>query len=140
MSNRSKGKSQTELTPLQEQGALLLSSGQNVIEVAKTLDVDRSTIWYWRQKPAFEAILNQLRTETLQTMQDGLLALHQQALKTIKRCLSSENETVALKASQVIIEKTLQFQVGETDTEKIELEQQIQKQENFLRASLSAVY
>jgi|TARA_B100000809_G_C14908456_1_gene448915 transposase-like protein len=140
MSNRSKGKSQTELTPLQEQGALLLSSGQNVIEVAKTLDVDRSTIWYWRQIPAFEAILNQLRTETLQTMQDGLLALHQQALKTIKRCLSSENETVALKASQVIIEKTLQFQVGETDTEKIELEQQIQKQENFLRASLSAVY
>ena len=140
MSNRSKGKSQTELTPLQEQGALLLSSGQNVIEVAKTLDVDRSTIWYWRQIPAFEAILNQLRTETLQTMQDGLLALHQQALKTIKRCLSSENETVALKASQVIIEKTLQFQVGETDMEKIELEQQIQKQENFLRASLSAVY
>ena len=140
MSNRSKGKSQTELTPLQEQGALLLSSGQNVIEVAKTLDVDRSTIWYCRQIPAFEAILNQLRTETLQTMQDGLLALHQQALKTIKRCLSSENETVALKASQVIIEKTLQFQVGETDTEKIELEQQIQKQENFLRASLSAVY
>jgi transposase-like protein len=140
MSNRSKGKSQTELTPLQEQGALLLSSGKNVIEVAKTLDVDRSTIWYWRQIPAFEAILNQLRTETLQTMQDGLLALHQQALKTIKRCLSSENETVALKASQVIIEKTLQFQVGETDTEKIELEQQIQKQENFLRASLSAVY
>ena len=140
MSNRSKGESQTELTPLQEQGALLLSSGQNVIEVAKTLDVDRSTIWYWRQIPAFEAILNQLRTETLQTMQDGLLALHQQALKTIKRCLSSENETVALKASQVIIEKTLQFQVGETDTEKIELEQQIQKQENFLRASLSAVY
>ena len=140
MSNRSKGKSQTELTPLQEQGALLLSSGQNVIEVAKTLDVDRSTIWYWRQIPAFEAILNQLRTETLQTMQDGLLALHQQALKTIKRCLSSENETVALKASQVIIEKTLQFQVGETDTEKIELEQQIQIQENFLRASLSAVY
>ena len=140
MLNRSKGKSQTELTPLQEQGALLLSSGQNVIEVAKTLDVDRSTIWYWRQIPAFEAILNQLRTETLQTMQDGLLALHQQALKTIKRCLSSENETVALKASQVIIEKTLQFQVGETDTEKIELEQQIQKQENFLRASLSAVY
>ena len=140
MSNRSKGKSQTELTPLQEQGALLLSSGQNVIEVAKTLDVDRSTIWYLRQIPAFEAILNQLRTETLQTMQDGLLALHQQALKTIKRCLSSENETVALKASQVIIEKTLQFQVGETDTEKIELEQQIQKQENFLRASLSAVY
>ena len=140
MSNRSKGKSQTELTPLQEQGALLLSSGQNVIEVAKTLDVDRSTIWYWRQIPAFEAILNQLRTETIQTMQDGLLALHQQALKTIKRCLSSENETVALKASQVIIEKTLQFQVGETDTEKIELEQQIQKQENFLRASLSAVY
>ena len=140
MSNRSKGKSQTELTPLQEQGALLLSSGQNVIEVAKTLDVDRSTIWYWRQIPAFEAILNQLRTETLQTMQDGLLALHQQALKTIKRCLSSENETVALKASQVIIEKTLKFQVGETDTEKIELEQQIQKQENFLRASLSAVY
>ena len=140
MSNRSKGKSQTELTPLQEQGALLLSSGQNVIEVAKTLDVDRSTIWYWRQIPAFEAILNQLRTETLQTMQDGLLALHQQALKTIKCCLSSENETVALKASQVIIEKTLQFQVGETDTEKIELEQQIQKQENFLRASLSAVY
>ena len=68
MSNRSKGKSQTELTPLQEQGALLLSSGQNVIEVAKTLDVDRSTIWYWRQIPAFEAILNQLRTETLQTM------------------------------------------------------------------------
>ena len=140
MSNRSKGKSQTELTPLQEQGALLLSSGQNVIEVAKTLDVDRSTIWYWRQIPAFEAILNQLRTETLQTMQDGLLALHQQALKTIKRCLSSENETVALKASQVIIEKTLQFQVGETDTEKIELEQQIQKQENFFKSSLTALY
>ena len=140
MSNRSKGKSQTELTPLQEQGALLLSSGQNVIEVAKTLDVDRSTIWYWRQIPAFEAILNQLRTETLQTMQDGLLALHQQALKTIKRCLSSENETVALKASQFIIEKILQFQVGETDTEKIELEQQIQKQENFFKSSLSALY
>ena len=140
MTNRTEEKEHSDLTPLQEQGALLLSTGQNVIEVAKTLEVDRTTIWYWRQIPAFEAILNQLRTETLQTMQDGLLALHQQALKTIKRCLSSENETVALKASQVIIEKTLQFQVGETDTEKIELEQQIQKQENFLRASLSAVY
>jgi transposase-like protein len=139
MSKRSKDKSQTELTPLQEKGAVLLSTGQNVLEVAKTLDVDRTTIWYWRQQPAFEAILNQQRAETIQTMQDGLLDLHQQALKTLKRCLNSDNESVALKASQVIIEKVLQFTVGETDTEKIKLEQQIQKQENFFKASLSAV-
>ena len=138
MTKRNKGKLQTELTPLQEKGAVLLSTGQNVKDIAKILDVDRSTLWYWRQIPAFEANLNQLREENLQTMQDGILNLHQQALETIKRCLSTDNETIALKAALVIIEKGLQVHVGETDTQKIELEQEIEKQEKCLEASIAA--
>ena len=38
------------LTPIQEQAAILLASGENVTSVSEKLNLNRSTIYQWQQK------------------------------------------------------------------------------------------
>ena len=49
----------TGLTPVQEQAAMLLASGESVTEVASKVNVNRATIYLWQQKINFQCFLNQ---------------------------------------------------------------------------------
>jgi len=108
-----------KLTPKQDKAVFLLASGKVVAEVAEQLEVDRTTLWVWRQQPAFEAILNQTREETKQAMQDGLRSLHQQALQTLRQSLDSGNEVVALKAALAVLDRMDKASIGPVEAEAI---------------------
>jgi len=54
----------TDLTERQRTAALLLAAGKRLSEVMDGLQIPKTTLWEWRQQPAFKA--------ELQTIQDQL--------------------------------------------------------------------
>lgn len=42
------------LTPIQEQAAIMLASGENITSVSEKLNLNRSTIYQWQQKITFQ--------------------------------------------------------------------------------------
>ena len=107
------------LTPLQEQAATLLASGKNISEVAEELSLNRGTIYQWQQKITFQCYFNFQRQEAKDTLKNGLFSLYNEALEAIKGCLSSENETIKLKAATYIIQKIEENPMGETDIKEV---------------------
>ena len=50
--------SQTELSEIQQRGALLVAAGQTDRQAAEMLNITESTVSRWRQEPAFTAAVN----------------------------------------------------------------------------------
>ncbi|RRD70993.1 helix-turn-helix domain-containing protein [Tannerella forsythia] len=48
---------QTGLTPIQEQAAILLASGNSVTAVAEKIRVNRSTLYKWQMQITFQCFL-----------------------------------------------------------------------------------
>ncbi len=106
---------ETGLTPLQEQAVVLLLSGNNVTAVSKTLKIDRSTIYHWQQKENFQAFYNNLQQQIKFETETGLMGMFDEAIQTIRSCLTSDNESVRLKAALWLIEEIKSKKIGETD-------------------------
>lgn len=103
------------LTPIQEQAATLLASGENISAVAEKLNLNRGTIYQWQQKLTFKCFFNLQRKEAKDTLKSGLFSLYNEALEAIKGCLKSENESIKLKTATYIIQKVEDSQIGGTD-------------------------
>ena len=116
------------LTPLQEQAATLLASGKNISAVAEELSLSRGTIYQWQQKLAFQCYFNFQRQEAKDTLESGLFSLYNEALEAIKGCLTSENETIKLKAATYIIQKIEESPMGETNIREVLKEQATTKE------------
>lgn len=107
--------SESGLTPIQEQVATLLASGESISSIAEKLNLNRGTIYQWQQKIAFQCYFNLQRQEAKNTLRDGLFSLYNKALEAIKTCLTSENEAIKLKTATYIIQKIEESQMGETN-------------------------
>lgn len=105
----------TGLTPQQEKAVILLASGQTITEVAKHLNIERSTLYQWGAKANFKAYFNSLTKEIQDNTENCLFGLLEEALKTLRDSLNSKNESVKLKAALSIIDRTKDIKVGETD-------------------------
>lgn len=46
------------LTPIQEQAAIMLASGENITSVSEKLNLNRSTIYQWQQKITFQCFFS----------------------------------------------------------------------------------
>ncbi len=96
------------------QAVNLLVSGFSYSYVAKKLNIDRTTLWNWKQKPQFAAYYNSLIKELKEHTKDKLTSLYDNALQTIENCLYSENDSIKLKTSLYIIDKIENTQYGLT--------------------------
>lgn len=103
------------LTPIQEQAAILLASGENVTSVSEKLNLNRSTIYQWQQKITFKCFFNFQKQEAKDTLRNGLFGLYEEALKAVKSCLASENESIKLKTAMWIIGKVEECPIGGTN-------------------------
>jgi len=63
---------------------------------------------------------NDIRNEYRESCQSMMLGLHAEAVATIRRCMNSESDMVALKAALAVIDKTEAYQNQESDPVRIE--------------------
>jgi len=116
----SKNKEEHKLTPVQGQAAQLLADGTKVIDVAEVVKVNRGTVWSWSKQPSFMAEINRIRNEYRESCQSMMLGLHAEAVATIRRCMNSESDMVALKAALAVIDKAESFQEKEEIPERLD--------------------
>lgn len=105
----------TGLTPIQEQAATMLASGVSVTDVAEKLNVSRAAIYLWQKQTTYKVYFNKLCSNSRNTLIVGLYCLADEALRTIRESLRSENEQVRLKAAMWVTDKLQNIEIGETD-------------------------
>lgn len=105
----------TGLTPIQEQAATMLASGVSVTDVAEKLNVSRAAIYLWQKQTTYKVYFNKLCSNSRNTLIVGLYCLADEALRTIRESLRSENEKVRLKAAMWVTDKLQNIEIGETD-------------------------
>lgn len=113
----------TGLTPLQEQAAILLASGDAITTVAEKISVNRSTLYKWQMQVTFQCFYNQQCTDYKNNLRNGLFGLADEALGAIKDCLHSKNEATRLKAAMWITDKVGVAETGSTDVRETLREQ-----------------
>lgn len=106
---------ETGLTPIQEQTAILLASGETITAVAEQLSLNRGTIYKWQKQIAFNCFFNRQCADSKSNLIIGLFGLAHEALNTIKDCLHSDNEATRLKAAMWLTDKINNITVGQTD-------------------------
>ena len=106
---------QTGLTPIQEQAAILLASGDSFTAVAEKVSVNRSTLYKWQMQITFQCFFNQQCKEYKDNLKNGLFGLADEALSAIRDCLHSDNEATRLKAAMWVTDKVELSEVGNSD-------------------------
>lgn len=80
---------------------VLLSGG--VSAAARAAAVDESTLYRWRQDPAFRERLEAFRGRVQEEARDEVLGMLRDAVTRIRELLRSENEQVALAAAKTVL-------------------------------------
>ena len=109
----------TGLTPIQEQAALLLASGETITAVAAKLELNRCTLYEWQKLITFKCYFNQQATDYRDSLRNGLFGLADEALNVIKGCLQSGNEITRLKTAIWLIERVKDVDTGSTDVRAV---------------------
>ena len=88
-----------KLKPKQLQAANLIASGMLYKDVASDVNVSPETISHWKADPNFEAYLNQLKWDILESARDSIRSATTQALESlIKLSGNAKSEEVRRKA------------------------------------------
>lgn len=103
---------ETGLTPVQERTAILLASGESISSVAEKLQLNRSTIYQWQDMLTFQCFFNQQKQDIREGLRSEIFSLGEMAVKVLKDCLQSENESLKLKASLAILDKIESAEIG----------------------------
>lgn len=105
----------TGLTSTQERACSLLASGATTEAVAAELSIPEQTLYLWQKQSTFECYYNKRRSVIRNAAVQSLFGLVDEATTAIRESLSSENESVRLKAATYIIDKLQKMDVGKTD-------------------------
>jgi transposase-like protein len=81
----------------------LLSRGKSYTAVAKSVDVDRRTIYRWRQKPEFAGTLEQRRLELWEEASERLRALVHPSLDVLEQQLGDPYDRARFNAATAIL-------------------------------------
>lgn len=109
----------TGLTSVQEQTAILLASGESITSVAEKMNLNRSTIYQWQSMLTFQCFFNQQKKEIREGLRSGIFMLADMAVNVLKESLQSENEQVRLKASLAIIDRIESASIGRYDAREV---------------------
>jgi len=86
------------LSAIQQKAVELLARGEQVMEVAKTIGVDRGTLYRWRNSnPNFIATLNQWRGQLQAETRDRVLALSAGAVDSVSKSISEGDSKLGLR-------------------------------------------
>lgn len=110
---------ETGLTPVQEQTAILLASGESISSVAEKLNLNRSTIYQWQEILTFQCFFNQQKQDIRESIRNEIFKIGKNAVKVLKDCMESNDEKLRLKASLEVIDRIESASIGEYNVRKI---------------------
>jgi hypothetical protein len=96
-------------TAKQERLAILLASGRSVKSAASELEIGERTAHTWLDNSCFRAFVSELRSRILDAAVGRLVASTTQAVDTLASLLSSERETIRLRAALGIVDSMIRL-------------------------------
>lgn len=96
----------TALSANQANAVQLIALGWTRIRVANHLGIDPGTLSRWRRMPLFQQKLGKLLEQSERECVDSFRAIKSIAVERLGALLNSPNQTVALKAIELVISKT----------------------------------
>lgn len=105
----------TGLTAKQEQVCECLVAGEDLDAVAAKFGISVSTLYIWQKQPTFTCYYNKCRGVRRESAVQSLYGLADEAIRTVRDSMSSENESVRLRAATYIIDKLHSAEFGVTD-------------------------
>ena len=96
----------SKLNVKQAQAVQLIAQGMKRQLIATQLGVDPGTLSRWRQMPSFQEELKDLLEQIERDCVDSFRAIKAIAIERLAAPLNSQNQTVALKAIELVISKT----------------------------------
>ena len=107
------------LPPHQQKALNLLASGKTISQVSQEMAIHRTTVWRWTTTPEFQATLNSLVAEARAEMQQGLVALQEKAINTLKECMSSPNHMVRVRTALSVLDRVSGMRQEPTSVQNI---------------------
>lgn len=103
----------TGLTPIQEQAAILLASGETITAVATKIGVNRGTIYDWQNSLTFKCYFNRQRYDYKEHLRNSIYGLTNDAIEAVKSLIKSDNETIRLKTAIWLLDRIEGGKTGE---------------------------
>ncbi|MDA8086738.1 MAG: hypothetical protein M0Z75_08570 [Nitrospiraceae bacterium] len=98
---------QTELTAKQLKAIPAILAARTVTDGCRAAKISRETFYAWLQEPAFKAEYMRQTGAMIDTARESLRSIAGQAVEVLRKLLSSDQDSVRLRAAQSIIEATL---------------------------------
>jgi len=132
-----------KLSPKQRKATQLLASGHTLSSICTDLNISDETLRIWRNKPEFQAKVDELlKLEEIETMQ-LLRGTLRKAVETIYELMGKEQDTrIRLQAAQSMVKQVkLELAINDINrqAELNKKEQELNERENILQQDESAV-
>jgi transposase len=128
-----KTKSKLGLTARQQRAAVLLAEGQTTGSIAEQLGIRRATLANWKNRPDFEAFVNQLKGEAKAAAQAKMVSLGERAASTFEELLQSDNDRIHLAAASEILRQLSGVHIGPSTAEEIKAQREAFAYQNGTR-------
>lgn len=110
----------TELSIAQESVILALLEGKSQKEAAESAGVGAEQVSRWKANDAlFVAELNRQRAELWEVNRAELLTLAKDARQVVREVLTSESESVRLRAALAVLDRVGQYPTGATSAREV---------------------
>jgi hypothetical protein len=97
----------TELTAKQEKAIVALLDKPTIREAALSLNIGEATLWRWLQEPEFHRAYRAARRQVVEHSISELQAATSDAVAALKRNLTCGNQSVEVRAAQIILEQSV---------------------------------
>lgn len=111
----------TTLDERQLRAVALIAEGRALVEVAKEVGVDRTTIWKWRNSTGFAKALSDAMSSGLEAAKSRIAALREKSLDVIESILDDVGAppAVRLKAVEMVWSRSGLGVVEESEREDV---------------------
>ncbi len=100
-------KTDNELTEREIKAARMLAEGEKTLDqIAKEIGVGRATLYEWRQREDFHALVSDLTQATVDRAREVLQAHAQEAAEKLVKMMKGKKSTASLRAAEQILNRT----------------------------------
>ena len=116
----------TELTAKQEKAIAALLDRPTIREAAQSVNVGEATLWRWLQEPEFQRAYRTARRQVVEHSISELQSATSEAVAALKRNLTCGNQSVEVRAAQIILEQSVKA------VELVDLAERVEEIEQLL--------
>lgn len=115
------------LTGKQEKAIAALLGKPTMKEAAQSVNVSEPTLWRWLQEPEFQRAYRAARRQIVEHSVCELQAATSEAVATLKRNLNCGNQSVEVRAAQIILDQSVKA------VELVDLAERVEELEQLLK-------